>query len=163
MIKRIFKTLITSILILIIAIMIAIGVMFFVELLPNVSKIAVLMLIILLSYSLVKENENQISKVKEKSWNKLFKTIDEKFEEIGFTKIEENEYGVRYQRDVKEYNYIQTLDILHKTSGNHIVQSYDANLIDEKKIGNTCVGLTMYEMDLCIQKMKQMGWKIKKV
>lgn len=57
------------------------------------------------------------------------------------------------------YGYIQSLCLLHKKSGKHIVQSYDKNLIDEKKIGNTCVGLTMYEMKLCLKKMKQMGWK----
>ena len=35
---------------------------------------------------------------------------------------------------------------------------------DEKKIGNTCVGLTMYETKLCLRKMKQMGWKpLKKI
>jgi hypothetical protein len=48
---------------------------------------------------------------------------------------------------------------MHKESGEHIVQSYDRDLMDEKKIGNTCVGLTMYEIQLCIKKMKKMGWK----
>lgn len=32
--------------------------------------------------------------------------------------------------------------------------------MDKKKIGNTCVGLTMYEMELCLKKMKKMGWKL---
>ena len=54
---------------------------------------------------------------------------------------------------------MQKLDLLHKLSGRHIVQSYDPYLMDEQNIGNTCVGLTMYEMKLCIKKMKQMGWK----
>lgn len=93
---------------------------------------------------------------------KLFKTVDEKFKEIGFKKIEENDYIVRYQRYNKKFGYIQTLDLLHKASGRHIVQSVDENLPDIKGIGNTCVGLTMYEMKLCIKKMKQMGWKEKK-
>ena len=92
---------------------------------------------------------------------KLFKTVDEKFAEIGFVKVEENEYGATYKRKVDKYNYIQTLALLHKASGRHLIQSYDADLMDEKKIGNTCVGLTMYEAKLCIKKMKQMGWKVK--
>ena len=91
-----------------------------------------------------------------------FKSIDEKFKEIGFNKIKENEYGVRYDRYVEEYKFTQTLDLLHKSSGRHIVQSYDNELRDQKNIGCTCVGLTMYEMKLCIKKMKQMGWKIQK-
>ena len=93
---------------------------------------------------------------------KLFKTVDEKFEEIGFTKVDESEYGATYHRLNTEYGYTQCLDLMHKASGRHIVQSYDRNLMDDKKIGNTCVGLTMYEMKLCIKKMKQMGWKPKR-
>lgn len=90
---------------------------------------------------------------------KLFKTVDEKFEEIGFKKVNENEYGVHYQRQDKTYKFVQTLYLCHKSSGKHIVQSYDENLMDSKGIGNTCVGLTMHEMKLCIKKMKKMGWK----
>ena len=92
---------------------------------------------------------------------KLFKTVDEKFADIGFTKVEEDEYGVTYKRNVSKHNYTQTLALLHKTNGRHLIQSYDADLMDEKKIGNTCVGLTMYEAKLCVKKMKEMGWKVK--
>ena len=49
---------------------------------------------------------------------------------------------------------------MSQKSGQHIVQSYDENLTDTKGIGNTCAGLTMYEMKLCIKKMKQKGWKM---
>lgn len=89
----------------------------------------------------------------------LFKSVDEKFEEIGFKKVREDKYGVEYERENKEYGYIQSLCLLHKESGKHIAQSYDKCLFDEKKIGNTCVGMTMYEMKLCLKKMKQIGWK----
>ena len=92
---------------------------------------------------------------------KLFKTVDEKFAEIGFVKVEENEYGATYKRKVDKYNYIQTLALLHKASGRHLIQSYDADLMDEKKIGNTCIGLTMYEAKVCVRKMKQIGGKVK--
>ena len=91
---------------------------------------------------------------------KLFKTIDEKFKEIGFIKVKEDEYGVSYER--KQYSFLQKLDLLHKASGRHVLQSYVPYLIGNKKIGNTCVGLTMYEIKLCFKKMKQMGWKIAK-
>ena len=90
---------------------------------------------------------------------KLFKTVDEKFAEIGFTKVIENKFGATYHRYDTKYKFTQVLDLMHKKSGRHIVQSYDNKLFDEKKIGNTCVGLTMYEMKLCLRKMKKMGWK----
>lgn len=86
---------------------------------------------------------------------KLFKSVDEKLKEIGFVKIEEKKYGVRYERKNSKYNFTQSVDILHKASGRHILQSYDADLMDEKKVGNTCVGLTGYEMKLFLKKMKQ--------
>ena len=91
---------------------------------------------------------------------KLFKTLDEKFKEIGFIKVQENEYGASYERP--NGSFLQKLDLLHKGSGKHIILSYDPYLIDNKKIGNTCVGLTMYEIKLCFKKMKQMGWKVLK-
>lgn len=86
---------------------------------------------------------------------KLFKSVDEKLKEIGFVKIEEDKYGVRYERKNSKYNFTQSVDILHKSSGKHILQSYDPDLMDEKKVGNTCVGLTGYEMKLFLKKMKQ--------
>ena len=86
---------------------------------------------------------------------KLFKSVDEKLKEIGFVKIEEDKYGVRYERKNSKYNFTQSVDILYKASGRHILQSYDADLMDEKKVGNTCVGLTGYEMKLFLKKMKQ--------
>lgn len=85
------------------------------------------------------------------------KSVDEKFREIGFVKVNENEHLVHYQRH--EHSFIQTLCLGHKDSGRHIVQSYDETLTDSEGIGNTCVGLTMYEMELCIKKMKQLGWE----
>ena len=89
---------------------------------------------------------------------KLFKNIDEKLEDIGFVKIKDDKYTVTYERKLVKYNYTQVLDICHKTSGKHIVQSYDKDLMDKKSIGNICVGLTYYEMKLIMKKMKQKGW-----
>ena len=87
---------------------------------------------------------------------RIFKSVDEKLKEIGFVKIEENKHGVMYERENSKYNFTQSVDILHKDSGRHILQSYDKDLTDEKNIGNTCVGLTRYEMKLFIKKMKKL-------
>lgn len=88
---------------------------------------------------------------------KLFKTVDDKLAAIGFVKIKEDKYGVRYKRKDDEHSFVQTVDIFHKASGRHLLQSYDAELTDQKKIGNTCVGLTGYEMKLFLKKMKHIG------
>lgn len=88
----------------------------------------------------------------------MFKSIDKKFKKIGFIKVEENEYGVRYERMDECHDYVQVLFIGHKADGHHIIQSYDKDLMDEKKIGNTCVGLTYYETKLALKKMKKLGY-----
>lgn len=86
---------------------------------------------------------------------KLFKNVDEKLEEIGFIKVGESRYGVAYTR--KNENYTHKVSILRKSSGRHILQSYDADLFDTKGTGNTSVGLTGYEMKLFLRKMRKMG------
>lgn len=40
---------------------------------------------------------------------KLFKTVDEKIAEIGFTKVEEDKYGCSYERKDKKYNFTQKI------------------------------------------------------
>lgn len=92
---------------------------------------------------------------------KLFKTIDDKFADIGFEKISDDDYSVTYERKNEVFNYTQVLCILHKASGRHMIQSYDKDLFDDKKIGNTCVGLTYYEMKLAMRKMKKKAWTSK--
>lgn len=89
----------------------------------------------------------------------FFKSADKKFEDIGFKKISENKYGAEYERYNGQFKFTQSLCLMHKSSGHHIVQSYDKELFDEKMIGNCVVGLTMYEMELCLKKMREMGWK----
>ena len=100
--------------------------------------------------------------MKTKEGIKMFKTIDEKFEDIGFVKMDEDEHGASYQRENTKFRFVQRIYLMRKSSGNHLIQSYDIDLMDEQKIGNTCVGLTMYEAKLCIKKMKQMGWRMRK-
>ena len=87
---------------------------------------------------------------------RAFKTIDERLADIGFVKTEENRRHAQYERKSIEYNYTQIVFIGRKKSGEYILQSYDPNLTDQKKIGNTCVGLTTYELKLFSKKMNQM-------
>lgn len=89
---------------------------------------------------------------------KIFKSIDDKFKDIGFIKVKDDKYAVTYERKNDKFNYTQVVDILHKKSGNHIVQSYDKNLFDSKNIGNTNVGLNYYKMKLILKKMRKKGW-----
>jgi hypothetical protein len=88
---------------------------------------------------------------------KLFKSVDDKLLEIGFEKTREDKYGATYNKNNSENGFIHRVEIVRKSSGEHILHSYDPTLFDTKKIGNTCVGLTAYEMELFVKKMKQIG------
>lgn len=85
---------------------------------------------------------------------KLFKSVDERFEELGFKKIEQTEYGAFYEKKIPEYKYVHTIDILPKSSGRHIVISSQKDV--NKEGFNNAVGLTRQEMKLCIKKMREM-------
>lgn len=90
---------------------------------------------------------------------RIFKTIDEKLNDIGFIKVDEDKYGATYVRNDVKYPYTQRVDIVYKKSGRHILHSYDPALSDQKGIGNICVGLTYTEMKLFCKKMAQMKMK----
>lgn len=93
---------------------------------------------------------------------KLFKTIDEKFAKIGFEKISENKDTVIYKRKVNRYayySYIQTLILSHALlTGKYTIHSYDESIISTNKSCGSGVCLTSDEIDLCIKKMKSIGW-----
>lgn len=90
----------------------------------------------------------------------LFKTTDKQFEELGFVKMEENKYGARYERWNNKFKYTHVIELMHKASGRHIIQSYDFESTTEH--GGINVGLSMKEAKLCFKKMREMGWKILK-
>lgn len=88
---------------------------------------------------------------------KIFRNTDKKLKDLGFKKIREDKFGAQYERYDDECNFTQCVDIMHKRGGEHIIQSYDKNLFDTKKIGNTCVGLTYKENKLFLKKMKELN------
>lgn len=87
------------------------------------------------------------------------KIADYMLSKIGFEKEKDDQYSVEYTRYNEKYRYTQRLSFVHKRNRSSIVQSYDEDLMDEKKIGNTCVGLDLHEMKLCALKMWSKGWK----
>lgn len=88
----------------------------------------------------------------------FFKSTDEKLEDLGFIKKEDNRHGVIYSRYNEEFKYTQIVSILFKKSGNHILQSYD--MTNSTTQFSPVVGLTFKEMKLFLRKMKEKekGW-----
>ena len=85
------------------------------------------------------------------------KSIDEKFNEIGFIKTKENKSGASYERENKKFNYTQVIELIYKANGTNLLQSYQEGV--NKDGFNNVVGLSMYETKLALNKMHQMGWK----
>lgn len=94
---------------------------------------------------------------------KLFKSIDKKFRGLGFKKMEnENKYGVSYIKEIilnDNNKYIHRIDILHKASGNHLIQSYQEGVNSDGF--NNMVGLDYKTTKLAMKKYRQMKRKYK--
>lgn len=91
----------------------------------------------------------------------MFKSAEKMLKELGFEKMEgddaESRYGARYCRKNEKYNYIQRLDITHKKSGFHIIQSYVEKVNSDGF--NDCVGLTYPEMRAAMKKYRELKRK----
>ena len=87
----------------------------------------------------------------------LFVKADKAMEKLGFEKIEENKFGASYRRKNKEYNFTQRLDIIHKSSENHLIQSYVEGTNSDGF--NNCVGLTYPEMKAVMKKYRELKRK----
>lgn len=82
----------------------------------------------------------------------LNKWIDKQFYKIGWNKVEENQYYILYEKYDSKYNYTHKIDISHKKSGNHLIQSYCDT--ETNNLFSYMVGLNFKEILLSILKMK---------
>ncbi len=83
-------------------------------------------------------------------WN-----IDKEIEKLGYTKESDydEKYGIIYCK-MEPQHYLHKVNIMHKASGRHIIQSYTAD--------STVVGLTFYETLIFYKKAKQLERKWKR-
>lgn len=94
----------------------------------------------------------------------MFNKADKKFAKLGFTKEVENDYVVEYSRKFQDFDFTQKIEISHKAHADKhdnchcIVFSYDSELQDTKKIGNTNVGMSPKLMKACLAKIKEKKW-----
>jgi hypothetical protein len=65
--------------------------------------------------------------------------IDKIMQKHGYTKTEEDEYGVRYEKHEPQ-NYDHIVCVICKESGKHLMQSYDAEVkeVDGDFINDGC-------------------------
>lgn len=83
--------------------------------------------------------------------------VDKALKRLGFEKVREDKrFIVQYERDTK-YGYVQCLDLCHKASGKHLIQSYQKDVNSEGF--NNSVGFTPKEAKLAVKKMRKCGWR----
>lgn len=80
--------------------------------------------------------------------------VDKRIEQLGYKKEIDDNFGVEYKK-VEPQHYVHTVCIMHKASGEHILQSYDHGS------GDIGVGMTFIELVLFTLKfwLKKRKWK----
>lgn len=91
----------------------------------------------------------------------IFKTADKNLEKLGFQKVEETEGFVRYE-STSSTRYVHVVDLVRKSSGNHIIQSYqkDAEITG---VYSVMIGLPYAAAKSCVKKMWELGWTKKEI
>lgn len=87
----------------------------------------------------------------------LFVKADNEMEKLGFEKVQDDEYGSTYLKKIEEYNYVHRIDIVKKSNGNHLIQSYATKTNSDGF--NNCVGLTYPEMRAAMKKYRELKRK----
>lgn len=101
------------------------------------------------------KNQSDNNMQKEKYNMKLFRSVDEKFKDLGFEKVNENDYGVTYEKEVSMGGkYCHVISIISKSNGSHLIQSYEKEVNSDKF--NNVVGLTYKEAKLAMKKYRQL-------
>lgn len=85
----------------------------------------------------------------------LNKIVDNRFKQLGFIKIREDEYGASYERYNDKHSYTQCLDLIHKQNKKHLIQSYEKRVNSDGL--NNMIGITYEEMCVAVIKMRLLG------
>lgn len=82
----------------------------------------------------------------------LNKIVDNRFKELGFIKIKEDDYGASYERYDDKYGYTQCLDLYINKNKKYLMQSYEKRVNSDGL--NNMIGITYEEMCIAIIKMR---------
>lgn len=86
----------------------------------------------------------------------LNKIADKGFQRLGYEKVKDNDYRVSYETHVIENQFDKCIDVCHKVSGRHIIQSYQKDVNSDGF--NNMDGMTGIETLLIFLKMLGKGW-----
>lgn len=81
---------------------------------------------------------------------------DKIFEKLGFEKTYEKNGVIDYERKNERFGFMQVIEFCRKSSGNHLVFSYQKGV--NKDGFNNNVGLTLAEIKAINKKIKELKW-----
>ena len=85
--------------------------------------------------------------------------IDYLMKKYGYSKEKEDKFGVRYVKTEKQ-NFEHIVAVLHKASGKHILQSYDAEVLEGyNEYFNPACGVEIPVLLLMWLKAKKLAFK----
>lgn len=85
--------------------------------------------------------------------------IDKKMQKYGYKKVEEDCYDVIYEK-IEDQGFTHVVTIVRKSSGKHILQSYDKKVISlNGHFMNECCGIEIPVLFLMWLKAKKMSRK----
>jgi hypothetical protein len=82
---------------------------------------------------------------------KIFKSIENKIKDLGFELVYKSNLVLQFERENKQFKYIQGVELIRKTNRIPIIQSY-------QKDNDTMVGLTIVECKLFLKLIKKLKW-----
>lgn len=85
--------------------------------------------------------------------NIVGRLADKRLADLGFQKVTDDEFSVVYRKYIQGIGHIHELAILHKKSGDHLIQSYDSDNID-----STNIGITKEIALALLVKLSSKGW-----
>lgn len=83
-----------------------------------------------------------------------FNSIDTRLRNLNWVKQKEDYYGAIYLRYEYDGKYLHRLDIVHKSKGDSLIQSYQQGVNSDGF--NNCVGLSYQDTKLALKKYRQL-------
>ena len=87
----------------------------------------------------------------------FWESVDTKIKELGFELTYESNLVLTYERKDKQFDYIHGVDLVKKTKGIPIIQSYQKDTPGSKF--DYMVGLKINEAKLFLKKIKNLKWR----
>lgn len=92
------------------------------------------------------------------------KRLVKEFEKLGYECLQNDKYGFQFKKEIPQYKFTQNIEILYKSSGNHIAMSCDDHIYkDDRGIWSNCVcGTNIKETKLMLKALKIIDREYKK-